>query len=167
MQNETPLLHSKLNSDLQPETVSSPEIEEPATALFFADPYDVPETPVRFIRLVSKVRRTVREITPHEFSRLPAPRRPLLIDVREFSEWRSGRAEGAVHIPRGLVEARIENVVPSLTGAIVCYCSDGMRSTLAAESLQRLGYRNVASLAGGLTAWEAAGLPLYGRSAWD
>lgn len=136
-------------------------------ARFLADPYDIPESPVRFLRLVAKVRRSVRELAPKEFSRLPAASRPVLVDVREFTEWRAGRIVQAVHIPRGLIEVRIEHIVRELTTPILCYCSDGLRSTLAAESLQRLGYRNVSSLAGGFAAWEAASLPVAGRFSWD
>jgi len=138
-----------------------------AAAAALSDPYDVPATPVRFLRLLTRVRRHVAEIAPAAWSALPPARRPLLIDVREFSEWRAGRAVGAVHLPRGLLEARIEHVAPDLRTAIVCYCADGSRSLLAAESLARLGYRDVRSLAGGFVAWEEAGLPVAGRSPWD
>ncbi len=131
------------------------------------DPYDIPEIPVRFLRLVEKVRRSIREVIPADYARLAAKSGALLIDVREFTEWRAGRLPQAIHIPRGLLEVRIEQAVPELATPILCYCADGLRSTLAAESLQRLGYRHVSSLAGGFLAWEAAGLPVAGRFCWD
>ncbi|MFA5057318.1 MAG: rhodanese-like domain-containing protein [Opitutaceae bacterium] len=124
------------------------------------DPYDVPTPPVRFLRLVAKVRRNIREITPAALAALSAAARPVLIDVREFTEWRSGHAAGAVHIPRGLIEQRIERAVPGLDVAIVCYCADGGRSVLAVESLERLGYQDVRFLAGGFAAWADTGLPV-------
>lgn len=138
-----------------------------AAAEILADPYDVPPPALRFQRLLARVRRHVAEITPAAFAAFPAARRPLLIDVREFSEWRAGRAAGAIHLPRGLLEARIEHVARDLAVPIVCYCADGSRSLLAAESLVRLGYLDVRSLAGGFAAWEERGLPVVGRTAWD
>lgn len=134
-----------------------------AVATVLANPYDVPVTPVRYRRLVRLVRRRVREISPGRFAALTGGRRPLLIDVREFSEWRAGRVEGSIHLPRGLVELRIEHLVPDVDTPLVCYCADGSRSILVAESLRRLGYRRVRSLAGGFAAWESDGLPVIGR----
>jgi len=136
-------------------------------AAALADPYDVPAPPVRYLRLVAQVSRRVREIAPAAYAALPLARRPLLIDVREFSEWRAGRAVGSIHLSRGILDQRIESVAPDLSAPIVCYCADGSRSLFAAESLQRLGYRDVRSLAGGFTAWDGAGLPVIGRGPWD
>lgn len=84
----------------------------------------------------------------------------LLIDVRETEEWTKGRAAGAVHISKGLIEHDIEAKVPDKEANIVVYCHSGSRSALAAENLQRMGYANVYSLDGGLTAYEAAGLQM-------
>jgi rhodanese-related sulfurtransferase len=144
-----------------------PAVDAFEAATAFADPYDVPELPVRFNRLLARVRRRVVEFSPAAFAACSPARRPLLIDVREFSEWRAGRAEGAIHLPRGLLEARIEQVARDLKLPLVCYCADGSRSLLAAESLGRLGYCDVRSLAGGFAAWEKKGLPVVGRTAWD
>ena len=84
----------------------------------------------------------------------------LLIDVRETEEWTQGHAAGAIHISKGVIEREIENKVPNKDATIVLYCHSGARSALAADNLKRMGYRNVYSLDGGLTAYTAAGLPL-------
>jgi molybdopterin/thiamine biosynthesis adenylyltransferase/rhodanese-related sulfurtransferase len=85
-------------------------------------------------------------------------RRPALIDVREPDEHAQGIIPGAVHIPRGFLELRIERSVPDRETPVVVYCASGTRSVLAARSLGELGYSNVRSLAGGFTGWKRAGL---------
>lgn len=84
---------------------------------------------------------------------------PALIDVREADEHAQGTIPGAVHIPRGFLELRIERAVPDRAAPVVVYCASGTRSVLAARSLAELGYTNVRSLAGGFTGWKRAGLP--------
>ena len=84
----------------------------------------------------------------------------MLIDVRETEEWTRGQAAGAIHISKGLIEHDIEAKVPDKETNIVLYCHSGSRSALAAENLKRMGYANVYSLDGGLTAYQAAGLPM-------
>lgn len=84
----------------------------------------------------------------------------ILIDVRETDEWAKGHAAGAIHISKGLIERDIEAKVANKDVFIVLYCHSGARSALAAENLQKMGYLNVYSLDGGLTAYEGAGLPI-------
>ncbi len=88
-----------------------------------------------------------------------APDRPLLVDVRELDEWSEGRIPGAIHIPRGFLESRIEQAAPDRAHPILLYCAGGSRSAFAAKSLGELGYANVTSLAGGYTDWKRSGLP--------
>jgi len=83
-----------------------------------------------------------------------------LVDVREPDEWSRGHAVGAVNIPRGVLEWRIESKVPRKDAKIIVYCRLGWRSVLAAESLQKIGYTNVYSFDGGFEAWTAAELPV-------
>ncbi len=85
--------------------------------------------------------------------------RPLLVDVRELDEWNEGRIPGALHIPRGSLESRIEQAAPVRAQPILLYCAVGNRSAFAAKSLAELGYENVASLAGGYTDWKRSGFP--------
>ena len=81
----------------------------------------------------------------------------LLIDTREPAEWAAGHIPGATLLPRGILEGKIEDLAPDVDQPIVVYCASGGRSALAAESLQRMGYRKVLSLAGGFNAWQEAG----------
>jgi molybdopterin/thiamine biosynthesis adenylyltransferase/rhodanese-related sulfurtransferase len=82
---------------------------------------------------------------------------PTLIDIRERDEWDEGMLPGAVHVPRGSLESRIEQVVPDRDTPIIAYCAGGARSAFGAKSLQELGYTNVLSLAGGFTEWKRNG----------
>ena len=84
----------------------------------------------------------------------------LLIDTREESEWAAGHAAGAVHLSKGIIERDIESKVPRMDQRLVLYCGGGYRSALAADNLQKMGYTNVFSLAGGWRAWTEAGLPV-------
>jgi len=84
---------------------------------------------------------------------------PVVIDVRERGEWDEGHLPGAVHIPRGSLESRIEQAVPERGRPVLLYCAAGNRSAFAARTLQELGYQNVSSLAGGFTDWKRNGHP--------
>lgn len=84
----------------------------------------------------------------------------LLVDVRDDSERASGLPEGALGLSRGFLELRIEQAAPDREGEILLLCGSGQRSLLAAEALQRMGYRRVSSITGGMGAWKAAGLPV-------
>jgi sulfur-carrier protein adenylyltransferase/sulfurtransferase len=83
----------------------------------------------------------------------------VLVDVREEDEWSEGHIPGAVHVPRGFLESRIEAVAPDHSQQVVVYCAGGSRSAFAAKTLEELGYENVVSLSGGYTDWKRNGLP--------
>jgi molybdopterin/thiamine biosynthesis adenylyltransferase/rhodanese-related sulfurtransferase len=82
-----------------------------------------------------------------------------VVDVRERDEWDEGHIPGAVHVPRGSLESRIENLVPDRSRRVVVYCAGGSRSAFAAKTLAELGYDDVVSLAGGFTDWKRNGFP--------
>ncbi len=84
-----------------------------------------------------------------------------LIDVREDREWNLGHAPGAVHVARGTLEGRIEGAVPR-ERKVILYCARGNRSALAADTMREMGYRDVASLTGGIQAWVDAGGEIEG-----
>ncbi|HEX8776505.1 MAG TPA: molybdopterin-synthase adenylyltransferase MoeB [Rhodanobacter sp.] len=84
----------------------------------------------------------------------------LLIDVREDGERAAGMPVGALGLSRGFLELRIEQAEPDRARTILALCGSGMRSLLAAEALQRLGYRDVRSVAGGFERWKSEGLPV-------
>jgi molybdopterin/thiamine biosynthesis adenylyltransferase/rhodanese-related sulfurtransferase len=79
------------------------------------------------------------------------------IDVREGDEWQEGHIPGAVHVPRGYLESRIETAVPDKSTPVILYCAAGNRSAFAAKTLLELGYTNVSSLHGGFTDWKRNG----------
>ena len=84
----------------------------------------------------------------------------VLVDVREDSEWNASHATGAIHLGKGIIERDIETVIPEADKKIVLYCGGGYRSALAADALQKMGYKSVFSLAGGWRAWKDAGMPI-------
>src|SRR5918998_5594176 len=87
-----------------------------------------------------------------------AGRRPVVVDVREQHEFEEGHIPGAVHVPRGHLESRIEGASADRSAPIVLYCASGNRSALAADTLERqLGYENVESMTGGITLWKDRG----------
>jgi rhodanese-related sulfurtransferase len=83
-----------------------------------------------------------------------------LVDVREDHEFAVCRAAGARHIGRGVLERDVEGLIPDKAAPIVLYCGGGFRSALAADNLQKMGYTNVLSMAGGFRAWREADLPI-------
>lgn len=121
--------------------------------------------------LVADARRQIREIAPGQVA--SQARDCVLIDVREPAEFDTGHIAGAINIPRGVLEFQVDahpavaNVRdPALSHkehAVVVYCRTGGRSALAALNLQRMGFSNVRSIAGGVTDWAAAGLSLTMR----
>ncbi len=120
------------------------------------------EQPNRFQKLVAEAKENIEEISPNDAVHEVGCGAATLIDVRSSDEWKAGHARGARHLERGEIELEIEEQVPDLDQRIICYCGGGGRSALVAESLQRMGYRNVRSMAGGFRAWQAAGLPSAG-----
>ncbi len=84
----------------------------------------------------------------------------VLIDVREDNEWKEGHAQDAVHLGRGIIERDIVQAYPEKDTEIILYCGGGYRSALAADMLQKMGYTNVFSMAGGWNAWKDAGAPV-------
>jgi rhodanese-related sulfurtransferase len=113
-----------------------------------------------FLRLVEAIRPGIHEVSVADtIAAVAADRRARLIDVREDGEWELGHATGALHVGRGVLERDIEGLVPDPATPLYLYCGGGFRSALAADSLQRMGYTNVHSVAGGWRAWLAADAP--------
>ena len=113
----------------------------------------------RFQNLVAEAKKNTTEISPEETAVQSKSGAAVLVDVREREEWDEEHARGAVHLSRGTIEVEIEEKVPDLNALIICHCGGGGRSALAVESLQKMGYKNVRSMAGGFKAWKEAGLP--------
>jgi len=112
-----------------------------------------------FEKLVADAKKNIAEISPTEAASKAKGNEAAIVDVREQEEWNEEHIEGATHLSRGTIELEIEEKFPDPNTMIICHCGGGGRSALAAESLQKMGYKNVRSMAGGLKAWKAAGLP--------
>jgi len=108
-----------------------------------------------FAQLAEQARSRIVEITPQELSR--AKPLPVILDVREAYEYAQGHIEGAKPLSRGILEQKIDQLIPDPSTPIVVYCSGGERGALAAENLLKMGYQNVRSLAGGLRNWLESG----------
>src|SRR5437016_5401219 len=112
-----------------------------------------------FEKLVAEVKKKITEISPTEAAEKSKSGEAVIVDVREKDEWDEEHIPDATHLSRGTIELDIEEKVPDLNALIICHCGGGGRSALAAENLQKMGYKNVRSMAGGFKAWKAAGLP--------
>src|SRR5438552_1782261 len=113
----------------------------------------------RFEKLVADAKKNITEISPEEAAAKSKGGEGVIVDVREKDEWNEEHIPDAFHLSRGTVELEVEEKFPDPNTLIMCHCGGGGRSALAAESLQRMGYKNVRSMAGGFKAWKAAGLP--------
>lgn len=115
-----------------------------------------------FLKLVDEAKSRVPEVSVEQtLERLQHGAR--LIDVREDNEWERGHARDAQHMGRGIIERDIETAFPDHEAELILYCGGGYRSALACDNLQRMGYTNVRSLAGGWKAWRDANAPVEGE----
>src|SRR5438045_4085097 len=110
-------------------------------------------------QIMDEARQVVPEVSPEEVKQ-KLDGGTLLLDVREKEEFRQGYVPGALSLPRGFLEMRVEETVPDKAAPIVAYCGGGTRSLLAGRILKELGYTNVVSMRGGFTAWKNQGLPV-------
>ena len=103
-----------------------------------------------FLAIVDDAKSRIREITIDEYRRRVAAGEPLvLVDVREDHEWANGHLPDAVHLSKGIIERDVEHRFPDKRTPLVLQCGGGFRSALVCDNLQRMGYTNVRSLAGG------------------
>ncbi len=115
----------------------------------------------KFLAIVEDAKTRIRETTVGEVKEsFDSNEDFVLVDTREESEWAAGHAAGSIHVGKGVIERDIEQTIPDTSKKIVLYCGGGFRSALAADTLQKMGYRNVYSLAGGWRAWKAAAMPI-------
>lgn len=113
-----------------------------------------------FLKMVDAAKKKIREVTIDDVLKLRSDGAAFqFVDVREDDEWKAGRAEGAIHIGKGVIERDIENQIPDKSAHIILYCGGGFRSALAADALIQMGYTNVASMDGGIRIWRERKLP--------
>jgi molybdopterin/thiamine biosynthesis adenylyltransferase/rhodanese-related sulfurtransferase len=130
---------SKLDQELK--NITDPELNMP-----------------NYQEILEQKRAGVREVDARESARLHE-HGAVLVDIREQDEVDQGIIPGAVHIPRGFLEMRIEEAVRDHDTPVIVYCAGGVRSIFGAETLSELGYRDVSSMAGGFSGWKSSGLP--------
>ena len=105
--------------------------------------------------LIEDAKTRIKQVTPADAIR-DHDSSTVYLDVREPNEWNLGHLPKAMHIPRGTLEGKVEEMIPR-DRKVVVYCASGNRSALAADTLQQMGYGSVASLAGGFRGWAESG----------
>ncbi len=116
------------------------------------------EHSAEFLEITREAKSRIREITIDEAIE-KQEKGAQLVDVREDNEWEAEHAKDAVHLGRGVIERDIIGKFPDKNTEMILYCGGGYRSALAADNLQKMGYRNIYSLIGGWTAWKEANAP--------
>ena len=112
-----------------------------------------------FQEIMAEARKEIPEVSAQQVNDLLQNngKSPIVLDVRESDEWRQGHLEGAIPLPRGFLEIKVESAVPDKSAPIIAYCAGGVRSLLAAKAMKEMGYQNVSSMAGGYAAWKNGG----------
>jgi len=120
----------------------------------------MPDHPEGFLRLVKEAKTRIKEEDFRDIKKkLDAGEPMIIIDTPEDNEWARGHIPNAVHLGKGVIERDIEKAIPDKDATLVLYCGGGYRSALAADNLQKMGYRNVISMDGGWRGWTEAGFP--------
>lgn len=103
--------------------------------------------------LIDEAKQQIQQVTPEQVREMQARKEPVVyLDVREPNEWNLGRIPGAVHLPRGNLEGKVESMIPR-DQKVVIYCARGNRSALAALTMKQMGYQNVSSMSRGIQGW--------------
>jgi rhodanese-related sulfurtransferase len=114
-----------------------------------------------FLAIAEDAKSRVKEISVEDaLKRTSEEKGVKLIDVREDNEWEAGHATNAIHMGRGVIERDIVQTFPDKETEMILYCGGGFRSALATDMLQKMGYTNVYSMAGGWKAWKDANAPV-------
>src|SRR5438034_5540301 len=125
-----------------------------------------------FKEILSQAKKQITEVSVQEVrDKFNVDNGFTLLDVREGDEWEQGHLDQAVFVPRGFLEVKADKVLPDKNQPIVVYCAGGVRSALAAKTLQDLGYSRVYSMRGGFGEWKNNGLPFVvpekvGKDQW-
>lgn len=114
-----------------------------------------------FLAIVNDAKTRVKEADFRDIKkRLDAGEKMILVDTREDNEWARGHIPNAIHLGKGVIERDIEQTIPDKNAPLVLYCGGGFRSALAADNLQKMGYKNVISMDGGWRGWTESGFPV-------
>lgn len=113
-----------------------------------------------FEKLVKEIMPHVNEVSVDDVKgRLDSESKFHLVDVREDCEWDKSHITGSIHLGRGVIERDIEKTIEDRSSTVILYCGGGYRSALAAFNIQKMGYTNVFSMAGGIRKWRECGYP--------
>ena len=116
---------------------------------------------MEFLNLVNELKPYVKELNVENVKQMIDSGDDIqLIDVREDYEWQHGSLPNAVHLSKGVIERDIESLITDKQKSLVLYCSGGFRSIISAYNIQKMGYTNVTSMAGGLRNWMSASYPI-------
>src|SRR5215468_9841328 len=125
-----------------------------------------------FKEILSQAKRQIKEVSVQEVHQKLNPANGFtLLDVREGDEWEQGHLDQAIFLPRGFLEVKADKALTDKSQPIVIYCAGGVRSALAAKTLQDLGYTDVYSMRGGFNEWKNNGFPFVtpekvGKDQW-
>jgi len=119
-----------------------------------------PKKPMTTKEMEAEARKHIEEISVADAKKEFDSGKAIFLDVREPAEYEKGHIPKAKHLPRGLLEYKIASTIPDKAARIVLYCKVGGRGCFATDTLDRLGYTNVANMAGGWKAWVKAGYPV-------
>ncbi|MDD5542088.1 MAG: rhodanese-like domain-containing protein [Acidobacteriia bacterium] len=113
-----------------------------------------------FLALVNDAKSRIKQLTVEQVvEKMKRGDKFIFVDTREDNEWTAGRAQGAIHLGRGVIERDIEKAIPDHQAEIILYCGGGFRSALAADNLRKMGYANAISMDGGIRRWRELKLP--------
>jgi rhodanese-related sulfurtransferase len=119
----------------------------------------------RFLEIVQDSKKRINEMTVEQVKqKMDRGEKFYLVDVREESEWNQDHLPGAIHLGKGIIERDVEATIPDSEAEVILYCGGGYRSALAADNLQKMGYKNVISMDGGYSGWKNANYPLKKES---
>ena len=114
-----------------------------------------------FLKIVEDAKKRIRETTIDDVkAKIDRGEKFVLVDVREESEFAADHLPCALHLGKGVIERDVESRVPDKNAPMVLYCGGGFRSALAADNLQKMGYKNVLSMDGGIRGWRGKGFKL-------
>ena len=109
---------------------------------------------------VKDAKTRIKEISIEQAKAELAAGKAIFLDVRTAKEYKKGHVPKAVFMQRGLLEFKVAGKLPDKNAKVIVYCKTGGRSSLATDTLQKMGYKNVVSMAGGWVAWSKAGYPV-------
>ena len=112
-------------------------------------------------QMVKEAKASIREVSVYDLKKMIDDKEKILIlDVRDKQEFETGYIPGAINLSRGMLEFKINTLIPDKNATIVVYCGVDLRGPLATRTLNEMGYKDAENLKGGLKAWKAAGYPI-------